>query len=513
MGTGNATLAAVAVSTTRQLGVRQYVICAGARNAPLVAHLAEERDARIWTHFDERSAAFFALGMVRRSGEPAAVVTTSGTAVAELLPAVIEAHYSELPLVLLTADRPPSFRGSGAPQAIDQPGIFGLYVGTSIDLTGDCLSDSNGSWDGRSPLHLNICFDEPRQETVAAGATPLSITVDPGLPLRENAPAPPLHRPFAILGDLEESDRNPVTDFLSTSGIPFWAEATSGLREHPGLLSQRITDEQQISAFNPSEVIRIGGVPSLRFWRNLESLPDTIVLNYSRRRFTGLARTENVSHSPLHSLADLTENSTGSFETPGQSVSQSDVDDVLDRHPGSEPSIMRRLSNLIPSESQVFLGNSLPIREWNLAASTAIPHPHCLANRGANGIDGEVSSFLGQCSGFDEGWGVFGDLTSLYDLNALHLAGQLRDTTIRIVILNNRGGHIFSRLPSMKGLDDWVLNRHQADFRGWADLWKVGFARWSADDPEWKVPPERCALIEIEIDQDCSEDFWKDLRP
>jgi 2-succinyl-5-enolpyruvyl-6-hydroxy-3-cyclohexene-1-carboxylate synthase len=513
MGADNATLAAVAIGTAQQLGVNRFVVCAGARNAPLVAHLAGDRKARVWTHFDERSAAFFALGMARRSEQPVAVVTTSGTAVAELFPAVIEAHYSDLPLVLLTADRPPSFRGSGAPQAIEQPGIFGEYAGASIDLTECGLDDGHLSWNRRSPLHLNICFDEPRRESLPGKAAPLAISIDPPLPALAPSPIVPFVRPVVILGDLGESERDPVIEFLSTSGIPFWAEATSGLREHPGLLPRRINDERQISDWNPAEVIRIGGVPSLRFWRDLETLPDTAVLNFSKRRFTGLARTENVNHFPLQALTGLTSYVTESCEIPDLPVSQRDIFAILDRHPGSEPSIVRRLSKLIPPESQVFLGNSLPIREWNLAATTEIPHPHCQANRGANGIDGEVSSFLGQCVGYSEGWGVFGDLTSLYDLNALYLTDQLQETTIRIVILNNRGGQIFSRLPSMQGLDDWVLNRHRVDFRGWADLWKIGFARWSPEDADWKVPPENCAIIEIQIDQARSEGFWTDLRP
>lgn len=512
MGTDNATLAAIAFSTARQLGVKNYVISAGARNAPLVAHLAQEPSAKVWTHFDERSAAFFALGMTRRSGVPTAVVTTSGTAVAELLPAVIEAHYSQLPLVLLTADRPPSFRGSGAPQAIEQPEIFGSYVSASIDLTGDNLEDGDLSWDGCTPLHINICFDEPRGEPVAGEVAPITISLEPVIQDPKTTPPPILKNPLVILGDLDETERSRVVDFLGSSGISFWAEATSGLREHPDLLPRRISNEHWIPELNPSEVIRIGGIPSLRFWRDLETQPDILVLNYSRRKFTGLARTVNLRHFPLESLGDLAGNITASREMPAPGDSPQDLIAMFDRHPGSEPAVMHRLSRIIPSESQVFLGNSLPIREWNLAATTEIPHPHCQANRGANGIDGEVSSFLGQCAGFPEGWGIFGDLTSLYDLNALYLAEQLQGISIRIVVLNNRGGHIFSRLPSMRGLDDWVLNRHRADFRGWADLWKVGFARWNPEDPEWKIPSEEFSIIEIEIDQSRSEDFWKDFR-
>lgn len=137
------------VQQVRELGASDFCTCAGSRNSPLLAVLAQA-EARLFSFVDERSAAFFALGRVKLQGRPAAVVTTSGTAVAELLPAVIEAHYSSLPLVLITADRPGRFHGSGAPQAIEQAGIFGPYAATSIE-----------SWDRTKPLHINIEFDEP----------------------------------------------------------------------------------------------------------------------------------------------------------------------------------------------------------------------------------------------------------------------------------------------------------------------------------------------------------------
>ena len=135
------------IARVRALGVNDFVVCGGSRNAPLIAVLPA---ATIYTFVDERSAAFFALGRIKRDQKPVAVITTSGTAVAELLPATIEAFYSGLPLILLTADRPARFRGSGAPQTIDQTHLFGPYANTDSE-----------SWSGRMPLHLNIEFDEP----------------------------------------------------------------------------------------------------------------------------------------------------------------------------------------------------------------------------------------------------------------------------------------------------------------------------------------------------------------
>ena len=137
------------VSELREAGVSDFCVCAGSRNSPLLAVLGSS-DAQLYSFVDERSAAFFALGRAKRDRRPVAVITTSGTAVAELLPAAVEAFYSAIPLLLVTADRPERYRGTGAPQCIDQLGIFGTYAATDL-----------AAWDRKQPLHVNIEFDEP----------------------------------------------------------------------------------------------------------------------------------------------------------------------------------------------------------------------------------------------------------------------------------------------------------------------------------------------------------------
>ena len=147
------------IDRVRGAGVSDFCVCGGSRNAPLIAVLG----ADVYAFTDERAAAFFALGRAKRDGKPVAVVTTSGTAAAELLPATIEAFYSGVPLVLITADRPARFRGTGAPQAIEQVGLFGGYATTDIDR-----------WNQRAPLHINIEFDEPLIDEKSGGKPPHS---------------------------------------------------------------------------------------------------------------------------------------------------------------------------------------------------------------------------------------------------------------------------------------------------------------------------------------------------
>lgn len=155
----NLSVAQSVLTALHDFGVRELVLCAGARNAPFVHLLGTTPEFKVYSFFEERSAAFFALGRIQADGKPVAVLTTSGSAAAELLPATIEADYQRLPLVLVTSDRPRRYRGSGAPQTIVQTGLYSHYVEWSCDLEGGPAPALNVS--GERPLHLNVCFDEP----------------------------------------------------------------------------------------------------------------------------------------------------------------------------------------------------------------------------------------------------------------------------------------------------------------------------------------------------------------
>jgi len=197
---------------------------------------------------------------------------------------------------------------------------------------------------------------------------------------------------------------------------------------------------------------------------------------------------------------------------------QEKLERCLRNNKASEPAVIRTLSECIPSDALVFLGNSMPIREWNFTASFEVPHSNCFANRGANGIDGEISTFLGVCqdSKANESWGIFGDLTTLYDLNSPYVLDQFSGSNqnIRIVVLNNGGGKIFSRLPSMAGFDEkqkhLTENHHQIQFQHWAAMWGMKYIRWNAGE---KMPDidGQFVVIEVIFDDEESGKFWADL--
>jgi 2-succinyl-5-enolpyruvyl-6-hydroxy-3-cyclohexene-1-carboxylate synthase len=249
---------------------------------------------RVWRHFEERSAGFFALGRTMETGHPCAVVTTSGTAAAELLPAIIEAHYQARPLIAITADRPARFRGTGAPQAIEQIGIFGNYAeqGTLY------------AWDGVGPLHMNVEFEE----SFESGDENFSLELlGEFKPVREKLNVAALARWLredhskgivVFIGGLEPDEREEVFHFCQDLGVPVVAEATSGLRE--ALQSLAIFDpDRTLKSRPPGKVLRLGEVPSGRFWRDLEDLPNVSVWSACRNGLPGLARDSNVVRGSL----------------------------------------------------------------------------------------------------------------------------------------------------------------------------------------------------------------------
>lgn len=495
-------------------GVREFVVCAGARNAALVEVLAQAEAAghvTVRRHFEERSAAFFALGRTM-SGEPCAVVTTSGTAVAELLPAVIEARYQGRPLVLLTADRPAAFRGSGAPQSIVQPGIFGPDAGS-----GDW-----SAWDRRSPWHVNVELAEEFEVGewsgpgfVAPGAAP----VWPRLAVAGLARwlKDDLYRGLVVMiGELEPEDREDVYHFAHDLGVPVVAEATSGLRE--ALQPFALPDsDRMLAATPPGKVLRLGAVPSGRFWRDLEQMPDVEVWNVTRSGWPGLARDCHVTVAPvgvaIRALGEVEEADDALDYLARRSRRAADTEELLAAHPDSEPGMLRTLSNYAALGSGVFLGNSLPIREWNLFAQWERPIPEVRANRGANGIDGQVSTWLGWTASHQDAWCVVGDLTALYDLAAPSMLGQVEKRGRVLAVLNNGGGAIFSRVPRLRRLSErareLMLNPHSVSLEGWAAMWGMRHLRIaSQEDFDGLEPGDAPLLVELVPSAAETSAFW-----
>ena len=489
-GVNDINIASSVIGECLAKGVREFVVCSGARNIPLISALIKCEDVVVWSHFEERAAGFYALGRMMDTREPCAVITTSGTAVAELLPAVVECHYQGRPLLVISADRPSEYRGSGAPQAIEQVGMFGGYVGGCEDVEGSVSGLFDG-WNGKIPWHLNVCLGEDLEGEVEAG---MNQEIGEWIPEREKINVTDFVRFFddvwkgviVCVGGLEPEDRADVFHLLKTLKVPVIADPTSGLRELLGDLcltdSDRILQHAQVG-----KILRIGDIPVGRFWRDLENISQVEVLNLSRTGFSGLARkSETITGSisriikgagEMSEVGDVTDLLKGNGRRAAQ------IDELLESYPDSEASFVRMTSIYATMAESIYLGNSLPIREWGLFAQRDKETPHELvrANRGANGIDGQLATWAGWTHGIHDAWIFLGDLTALYDLSAPSLLHDCEAEGRVIVVMNNGGGRIFDRLPRVQNMDDAqkgiIANEHAFNFESWAMMWGWDYQR------------------------------------
>lgn len=492
----------------KQSGVSKIVICAGARNAPLVMALKNE-NFQVYNFFEERSAAFFALGLIKSFHRPVAVLTTSGTAAAELLPATIEAHYQGLPLILVTADRPKVYRGTGSPQTIEQVGLFKKYVESEYDIDVNS-TEFKFDWSFKKPIHLNVSFDEPLLDVESNNQIPVRVnklTIENELSIAKFKGL----RPLVILSDFDQQHHETVLQFLLSLKSPIYAESLSLLKQHPELEPFLIHSSETFVRHIFKEkfcdsIIRIGNVPTLRFWRDLEGeFSEVPVINYTDLPYTGLSRkTICIEVDMLNPFQQFPMDVLSQIKKIDSGL-QAQKEALYVRYPLSEPALTHALSKVV-DRSAIYLGNSLPIRNWDQFAYVN-SHAIC-ANRGANGIDGQISTYLGWSENFDQSYCLVGDLTALYDLASLGLTAQLRENKKFIMIMNNFGGQIFNRVFK----DEKFINAHMIHFYHWAKMWNWSYLKVSELVDLKKIHSFNTPNVVIEVvpDEQQSTDFWNE---
>lgn len=505
----NYDLSLIIFSVLKQSGVENVVVCAGARNAPLVMAL-QNQNFKIFNYFEERSAAFFALGLIKSTKKPVAIITTSGTAAAELLPAAIEATYQGLPLVLVTADRPKVYRGTGSPQTIEQVGLFSNYVECVYDLDAD-NENFDFKWTKRKPLHLNVSFDEPLIDKKSDRFFQVYLKITNG-DLKESKFIEMAQNPLIVLGEIDVSHKNRIIDFILKTKAPVYAESLSLIKNisevEPFIIQS--TDHLVHNIFQVglcSSIIRIGSVPTLRFWRDLEQKFKNIpVINYTDLPFSGLSRSsevfEIVQLKPDYEFAEsnLLQIRQLDFKLEQQKKA------LYKKYPNSEQSLTNKLSAIVKTDS-IYLGNSLPIRNWDQFADCK--SLKIAANRGANGIDGQIATYLGYSENDNKSYCYVGDLTALYDLVSLGLKPQLNSKNQRnIIIMNNFGGQIFNRV--FKNTD--FINAHTTQFYHWAQMWDWNYLQVADFEKLGEISSLGTAfnIIEIIPSAEQTDAFWNE---
>jgi 2-succinyl-5-enolpyruvyl-6-hydroxy-3-cyclohexene-1-carboxylate synthase len=505
----NTALASAFAEELARGGLRLVVISPGSRSTPLAVALWRQPEIEASVIVDERSAAFFALGAAQASGEPVALLCTSGTALANYHPAVCEADESAIPLLVLSADRPPELRGIGAGQTIDQIKLFGSSVRWFCEV-GTHEADDDGLLHYRSvacralaaargeprpgPVHLNLPWREPLAPTPVEGAVtatdPLALEGRDGRPLTavtriDLEPSAFLldevagHIGDAIAGviiagrQLDPELRAPLTHLARVSGFPILAEPTSQLRCGPHDRSHVVAsydlllrDEHFARSVVPDLVLRFGETPTskpLRAWLAASGADEIVIdphggWNEPSRRAAAILRADPTELASgwaarLEGLEGQ-ERPIPERWTEAEAAAQAALDEASAAAGEiTEPALHRALGAAHSDGDLIYTASSMPIRDQEAFLPPGDADALFLCNRGANGIDGLLSSGIGAAHASGRPTTIVtGDLGLLHDIGGL-AALRAVETPVRIVVIDNDGGGIFHFLPQESVLD------------------------------------------------------------
>lgn len=518
-------------------GVAHVCLCPGSRSTPLAISSARHPGIRAWTLIDERSAGFFALGLAKASRAPVALLSTSGTAAANFLPAVVEARYGRVPLIVLTADRPHELRDCGANQTIDQNRLYGAHAKWFADLAlpeeGEsalryarsiaCQAVAHAQESPAGPVHLNVPLREPLMPLeLATGAARAPSAADPsaaytvsshGLRSPEPAMVAELageclrqRRGLIVCGPSDDPALPAAVIRLAAAvGYPVLADPLSQVRCGSHDLSLVIDTydaflrvESAAAGLVPDIVIRIGALPASRpLQQYLQRHPRGRHVVVSDGGWNDPLR---LASEMIHADARLTCDAllgaikkatssstwTGAWIRAGAAARRAVRETLESIDEPFEGKVFAELATLLPDGATVYVGNSMPVRDLEAFFETVPRSIRFLGNRGASGIDGLVSSALGAAAGSGGPLVlVLGDLAFYHDLNGL-LAAKLHGLKATVVLLNNDGGGIFSFMPQARVPDHFEAlfgTPTGLDFHFAAEMYGAGFARaegWEA---------------------------------
>jgi 2-succinyl-5-enolpyruvyl-6-hydroxy-3-cyclohexene-1-carboxylate synthase len=528
-------------------GLREACTSPGSRSTPLVLSLVRDERLRSTSHIDERCGGFFALGLAKATGTPVALACTSGTAAANYAPAVIEAHEARVPLIVLTADRPPELRDVGAGQTIDQIKLYGSAAKWFQEVDDHPATPERIRWlrglacrafwtalDGRpGPVHLNfalrepLVLDEPLPEAEPGGGG------RPGGRPWVTRSARPAATTDALAGELDRrpraivvagrAERDPrlggaVAAFAERAGLPLLAEPTSGARRGAAAIAHYdalLRDPEFGAARRPDLVLRIGDLPTskpLRQW--LHGLGEgTLQVAFDPENAwqdPAGAAALLLASDPRTAVEALTAGPVDrewlASWTAADRAAAGAIAHVLDERAGlSEPLVAAELGARLPADATLVVASSMPIRDVETFFPTRADPPRVLSNRGANGIDGTVSTAFGVAAA---GGGpvvlLIGDVALAHDVGGLIAARRL-GLPLTIVLLDNDGGGIFDFLPVARegaAFERHVATPHGLDFAHAAALYGLAYEPVATvDELRGALALEGAALLHVRTDR------------
>ncbi len=514
------------ISPLIKSGVKHFVVSPGFRNSPLILSLLnlkkkeEGKDLNIHTHIDERGAAFFALGLAKVSKSPAAIICTSGTALANYHPAVLEAYYSHTPLIVISADRPKELIGVGANQAMIQKDFFGKQVRFHRHFEADdsqkTISEESFNaftktlFPTPGPIHLNIAFREPFFLSTAKASSLLLPQIEKQVPFLENVKK---HELTQLAQKLKEA-KNPIfslgpeplsqnlfqliKNLADKINAPLFIEKSSGISFHLSnndLISHFdffLRNQATRKALKPDFVLRIGAPLTNKFWNMWldESLSHEFIFDHhGEKRNPGKhpatflechlsAELEEILNQLIFLTQEKTSHDWKSSVLELEHKAQNQLKHYLKTLSDfTEWQIHQELTKLLPNKSQLFLGNSMAIRDFD-AVATALPNELSIfSNRGLSGIDGLIASALGvtQKSGIQT-FLLLGDLSALHDLNSLILLKKLK-LPFTIMVVNNKGGEIFRLIKTAEEKEEahYFTTPQETNFKGLAQAFELHY--------------------------------------
>ncbi|GAB3463860.1 2-succinyl-5-enolpyruvyl-6-hydroxy-3-cyclohexene-1-carboxylic-acid synthase [Streptomonospora sediminis] len=551
-------LARVLVDELARCGLNEAVVAPGSRSTPLALALAAHPNVRVHVRIDERSASFLAVGLARTHRRPVALVCTSGTAAANFHPAVLEADESGVPLLVLTADRPPELRGTRANQTVDQIGLFGsavrlfTEVGTPDRVPGmvaywrslacRAWAAAGAAWPG--PVHLNLAFRDPLVPEIplpeqqqdaddtgsaadfAAAALANAVWPEPltgrgsGRPWTERlaAPAepepvelPPIERGVIVCGD-GDYDPIPYLALAAATGWPLLAEPTSNARRAEAVSSYRhlLASQRFLAEHRPELVVSVGRPGLSRQMLDYLRSADRHVAVGGEHDFADPVRTATDVVPAVAAAATARPDTAWARSwQDAEHRARFAIDRVLDsEHALSEVRLARDLAAQMSNGSLLFAGSSMPIRDLDAAM-----HARCgariMGNRGVSGIDGTVSAAVGaalahQSEGGGGAYALLGDLALLHDQNGLVLGPGEPRPNLAVVVVNNDGGGIFSGLEQAghPRFERLFGTPHGMSMERVAHMADVPYTRleWAGDLPK-ALLGEGLRLVEVRTDR------------
>ena len=479
------------VNLLAELGCKNACISPGARNTPIIFALDKNQSINTYSILDERSAGFFALGIAKKTRKPVILNCTSGTALANFLPAIIEARMSQIPIIILTADRPKKLLNTGENQTIFQNNFYGKYVLNSIEV--ECIDDDinsilknvnkaynaclgitkKESLSEKGPVHINIHIEEPllseptehKKHDFKIDEVLINKNTSNNSSLKTN-----FQKPIIVCGQTDlHHNRNNIFKLSEQINAPILSDISSNIHSHNNTIQYY---DHYIEYINPDLIFRFGKKPlSKRLNNILKNLKDRTYLITQRNIFNDDVKntisidevlnrldTNKVSQEWLNLLKDYDNQIQ-------EKISNSIKNDNI-----HEYNFAFKFISHIPNQSNIFIGNSLMIRAFDSHSDKFGKDILFFSNRGASGIDGNISTALGisKASPGRSNFLIIGDQAFMHDLGSLQLLKEL-ENNLTIIIINNMGGAIFDYLnlsnSNVNSYEKFIRRSHKMNFK------------------------------------------------